>query len=185
MSTENFNTPTGENLTIIIDLEELFIADKHHPEHDPGTIILYRIKVDDQYHNIKHPHIEGKAILALEGKTPEHFEVKQRFKEHGKTELKLIHPDELVDLRKPGIERFITEKKVFIFFIGPKEYKTEHSSLTVRKILVDFAKVNPENKSLGIKQGEGFHTYQNLDEEIDLCPVKHFKLFDNTPTGKS
>ena len=185
MSNENFNNTPEENLTIIIDIEELFLSDEKHPQHDPGTIILYRIKVDERYHNIAHPHITGKAILALEDRSPEYFEVKQRFKEHGATEWKLIQEDETVDLAKPGIERFITEKRLYTFYIGPKDYQTEHSHLTVRQILVDYAKVNPEKKSLAIKQGQEFHTYEDLNERIHLVPVKHFILFDNTPTGKS
>jgi hypothetical protein len=185
MSSEHLKKNSEENVVIIIDIEKLFLANENHPQHDPGTIILYRIKVDEKYHDVKHPHITGNGILALEGKSPEHFQVLQVFKEHGNPVLKVIEPTEVVDLSKVGIERFIIEKKRYPFFIGPKEYQSEQAHLTVREILVNYAKVSPEEKLLAIKDGEGFHSYENLDEKIHLVPVKHFKLFDKTPTGKS
>ena len=76
------------------------------------------------------------------------------------------------------------EKKI-VFFIEQKKYETEKEKLTVREILVDFAKVDPERYTLALKQQGGFHEYANLDESIEMKEGMHFSLFDKKPTPVS
>lgn len=72
-----------------------------------------------------------------------------------------------------------------VFFIGKVKHETEKASLTVLEILVDFAKVKPEEKSLALKQGNDHHEYTNNDEIIEMKDGMHFVLFDKTPTTAS
>jgi hypothetical protein len=80
-----------------------------------------------------------------------------------------------------------TEKKVkkIVFFIGKQKFETEKATLSVKEILVDFAKVNPEEKSLALKQGNDHHEYTNIEEVIEMKEGMHFVLFDKTPTTAS
>jgi hypothetical protein len=83
----------------------------------------------------------------------------------------------------PGSEH--SGKKEYCFWIGKKEYDTQHKELTVRQILVEFAKVSPEDKTLATKTSGGFQEYKYLNQEIPLKDCPHFTLFDNSPTGLS
>jgi hypothetical protein len=77
------------------------------------------------------------------------------------------------------------EKKKIVFFIEQKKYETTEESLTVRQILVDFAKVDPNRYTLALKKQGGFHEFENLDEIIDMKEGMHFSLFDKKPTPVS
>ncbi|MDO7874235.1 multiubiquitin domain-containing protein [Hymenobacter sp. ASUV-10] len=91
-------TPNGE---IIIDLEDLFNRKCDHPEHDPGEVIYYRIKVDGKTFDVKQHSMTGRELLQLVGKTPEKHRLHQLG--HGQVE---IEANDEVDFRTPGIERF-------------------------------------------------------------------------------
>jgi hypothetical protein len=173
----------GDKLTITINLEEYFKEDREHPEHDPGVVIYYRIKVDDNYHEVRERHMTGSAILALEGKATKHFDLWQHHKNDGTPGLTPIQPEESVDFGKKGIERFTT-KHVYPFFIGKTEYVSKHEELTAKAILQDFAKVDPDMNVLGKKIEGGYHKYKNEDKvRLEDCP--HFELFSKDPTGVS
>jgi len=86
--------------------------------------------------------------------------------------------------KKMNTETKKGDKKI-VFFIGKLKYEAEKTTLTVREILVDFAKVNPEEKSLALKQGNDHHEYTNNDELITMKEGMHFVLFDKTPTTAS
>ncbi len=77
------------------------------------------------------------------------------------------------------------EGKKIVFFVSKEKFETERDTLTVKEIIVDFAKVNPEEKSLALKQGNDHHEFTNLDETIQLKEGMHFVLFDKTPTTAS
>ena len=174
-----------ETLVIIVDIEEYFHRNERHPEHDPGVVISYKIKVDDQYYIVPEKHLSDAAIIGLTGKDPQLFDLEQIIKEDGEIKTIGIHPGTSVDFSKPGIERFITVPKTYPFFIERKEYFSPSQELTVRQILVDFAKVSPETKSLAKKIPGGVYTYTNLDEKVVLKDCPHFTLFDNTSTNVS
>ncbi len=77
------------------------------------------------------------------------------------------------------------EAKKVVFFIGEKKYETEQSHLTVRQILVDFAKVSPDKYTLALKTDAGPHEYTNLEESIEMKNGMKFVLFDKAPTPVS
>jgi hypothetical protein len=75
--------------------------------------------------------------------------------------------------------------KKIVFFIDQKKYETDDQTLTVKQILVDFAKVDPERYTLALKKEGGYHEYENLDEVIEMKNGMHFSLFDKKPTPVS
>lgn len=85
----------------LVDLEEHAKAGKKPPEAR-----RYRIRIDREKHIVEGPSITGREILALAGKAPvERFRVDQKLR-GGATEK--VELDEEVDLRRPGVERFMT-----------------------------------------------------------------------------
>lgn len=91
-----------KEIIIKIDLEEVFNKRQNHPEDcDPGTVIYYVIRVDKQQFERKEHELTGRQILALVGLTPD----KHRLFELGEGQRE-VQPDEMVDFKKPGIERF-------------------------------------------------------------------------------
>jgi Prokaryotic E2 family E/Multiubiquitin len=90
-----------KEIIIKIKLEEIFQENQCHPEPEEGTIIYYIIKVDKKEFEVKQSSLTGREILGLVGYTPEKyslFEIGEGQKE--------IAPNEHVDFKKPGIERF-------------------------------------------------------------------------------
>jgi hypothetical protein len=86
---------------VTVDLEELFQGGGEHPSHDPGVVIYYKIKVDKMHFERKEHKMSGRELLALVNLTPEKYRLFEIG--HGQQE---IGPDEKVDFRKVGIERF-------------------------------------------------------------------------------
>ena len=76
-------------------------------------------------------------------------------------------------------------EKNITFFIGKTKHETEKSTLTVKQILEDFAKVKTTEKSLALKEGNSHHEYADINESIDMKNGMHFVLFDKTPTTAS
>lgn len=90
-----------ENKNASIDLEEYAQNGKSIPEEGP-----YKIKIDKEKYVVDAPMMMGRQLLGLAGKNPpEQYAVFQRVK-GGQT--KKVELDETVDLRTPGIERFMT-----------------------------------------------------------------------------
>ena len=75
--------------------------------------------------------------------------------------------------------------KKIVFFIDQKKHETDDQTLTIKQILVDFAKVDPERYTLAIKKEGGYHEYENLIEIIEMKNGMHFSLFDKKPTPVS
>lgn len=97
----------------------------------------------------------------------------------------LIGNDTRVNLARPGIESFYSKKVEYKFFVDKQEYKTSSEKLTVRQILVDFAKKAEATNTLAEKQQGTFHEYKDLNELIVLSQVRHFVTFSNEPTTVS
>lgn len=102
---ENKNTLDNnghDEIIIKIDLEEVFHGrQKHHEHHDPGTVVYYIFKVDKETFEKKQFKWTGKELLALVGLTPDKYRLFQLGEGH-----KEIMPEDIVDLRECGIERF-------------------------------------------------------------------------------
>jgi hypothetical protein len=82
---------------------------------------VYRIKVDNEYHEWPKAHITGNQMLHLAGRAGRLvFEVFENFR-HGEPEL--ISPHAEANLRKHGVEKFITAPKLVQVKID-REHKT-------------------------------------------------------------
>lgn len=96
----------GEEVTV----EEIIIEEfaKENPNKPAPRAKHYRIKIDKEIKVVDTPTITGREILALVNKTPEGYKLYQHF--HGRQPVP-IAPDQKVDLREPGVERFTTMAK--------------------------------------------------------------------------
>lgn len=75
----------------------------------PRRAKRYRLRVDREHFVVANPKLTGREILTLAGKVPpERFLLTQKLS-GGRAEK--IELDEVVDLRKPGVERFMTLPK--------------------------------------------------------------------------
>lgn len=89
-----------ETMVEEVDLEEYAKAGKPVP---PAR--RYRLRIDKELRVTENPTPTGREILALVGKTPEGYVLSMKLRGgHAKP----IGADEHVDLRQPGIERFMT-----------------------------------------------------------------------------
>jgi hypothetical protein len=174
-----------ENREIIIDVEKHAKEKLEHPHADPGIIILYRIKIDGDEKDIPERHVNEEFLLNLVGKTIHEFEVYQIKTDDGHEHEILLKPEDQIDLGVFGVERFITKRRIYHFFIGKKEYTTHEPKLSVKEILEDYAKVDPAQKTLAKIIPGGFHEYKDINEEISLKDCPHFTLFDNSPVHVS
>jgi len=83
---------------------------------DPGLEYLepvlraghYLVRVDNRRHALTTPLTTGRALLALEGRSPDRYRLDQILPSG---EGRAIGPDESVDLTQVGIERFISVEK--------------------------------------------------------------------------
>lgn len=72
-----------------------------------------------------------------------------------------------------------------VFFIDKEKFTVDVHQLTVRQLIVDYAKEDPTKVTLGLKEGNTTVKYTNLDQEIPLKDGMHFVLFHNEPTPVS
>lgn len=97
------NETNGQDEKIIkVDLEEVFHGrQKHHEDHDPGTVVYYVFKVDKTVFEMKQFKWTGAELLALVGRTPGDYRLFQL----GEGQKEIL-PNEVVNLKECGIERF-------------------------------------------------------------------------------
>lgn len=102
----------------------------------------YLIKVDDTSHSQEDPLVTGQQLLDLAGKRPsDQYLVYQILKDG---QLENIRPDETVDLRHAGVEKFLTSKsdRTFFFTLDGRKFEWPSAVITGRK-LKDMAGVDP------------------------------------------
>lgn len=92
-----------ELVELIIELVDLEVYAKRGEQ--PPRAKRYRFRVDDHHYETEKPELTGAEILQFAGKTPKQYHLRQRL--HG-GQVVPIKADEAVDLRKPGLERFMT-----------------------------------------------------------------------------
>lgn len=90
----------GGEVPELVVIEELVRQKKHIPQAKK-----YRIRIDKKHYEVTSAIITGREILALAAKNPDEWKLYQIRAGHQPTQ---IAPDEIVDLRKHGIERFST-----------------------------------------------------------------------------
>src|SRR5437660_12349461 len=77
------------------------------------------------------------------------------------------------------------KKHDVVFFIDKEQFKSPTADLTVRTLLVDFAKEDPSQTTLASKHGNELKKYTNLDEVIHIENGMKFVVLHNTPTPVS
>jgi hypothetical protein len=102
------NEEVIENIEIVVI--ELVELEEHARKHgtEPPHAKHYAFRVDKQRIVVATPTITGRKILAEVGKTPEAYKLYQHKRGHQPIP---IGPDEVVNLREPGVERFSTMPK--------------------------------------------------------------------------
>lgn len=95
----------------VIDLEEYFAAKRPVPKDKK-----YRIRIDKEQYVVDKSEMTGTEILALAGKTPDKFLLRQKLR--GGVEP--VGPNEVVSFVKPGVERFMTVPKEVTEGEGPQ-----------------------------------------------------------------
>jgi len=89
---------------VLIDIVELEEHAKHHGGEAPHAK-HYAFRVDKERIVVTVPTITGREILAKVSKTPEKWKLYQHKRGHQPIP---IGPDDVVNLREPGVERFTT-----------------------------------------------------------------------------
>ncbi|MCY4005815.1 MAG: multiubiquitin domain-containing protein [Rhodobacteraceae bacterium] len=74
----------------------------------PPKGLEYRIRIDREKYLVKRDRITGAQILERAGKSPEDWALNQKIRGG---ERRRIKPDDVVDIAKPGIERFETVRR--------------------------------------------------------------------------
>jgi translation elongation factor EF-Tu-like GTPase len=77
------------------------------------------------------------------------------------------------------------EKHKINFFIDKEKFETDQAQLSVRTLLVDFAKEDPTQTTLALRHGNDIDKFTNLDQSIAMENGMHFIVFHNTPTPVS
>jgi hypothetical protein len=77
------------------------------------------------------------------------------------------------------------ENKKFVFFIDKQKFETTESHLTVRQILVDFAKVNPNENILVLVHGNQMQELKDLEQVVEIHEGIKFTIFSQKPTPVS
>lgn len=77
------------------------------------------------------------------------------------------------------------EKHKINFFIDKEKFETDQAQLSVRTLLVDFAKEDPTQTTLALRHGNDIEKFTNLDQLIAMENGMHFIVFHNTPTPVS
>jgi hypothetical protein len=78
-----------------------------------------------------------------------------------------------------------SKKHAVVFFIDKQQFRSENPDLSVRTLLVDFAKEDPNQTTLASKHGNELHKYTNLDEVVHIENGMKFVVLHNTPTPVS
>jgi len=91
-----------------LELVEIELHFREHPDKRPPRAKKYRIRVDTQKIDMSVPEPTGRQILEAAGKVPpEKYLLNQKIC----GQMKAIGLDDKVDLRAPGVERFVTLPK--------------------------------------------------------------------------
>ena len=99
---------SDSEVEIIIEVVELEEHAKHHHDKHAPRAHHYAFHVDKVRVVVDTPTITGAAILRKVGKTPADSKLYQHKEGHQPI---LINPQEVVNLREPGVERFTTMPK--------------------------------------------------------------------------
>jgi len=77
------------------------------------------------------------------------------------------------------------KKEKIVFFIDREKFETDQTHLTVRTLLVEFAKEDPAATTLVLKQGNELVKLTDLDRVIEMKDGMKFLVYHNGPTPVS
>jgi hypothetical protein len=72
-----------------------------------------------------------------------------------------------------------------VFFIGKEKFEITDGHLTVRALLTEYAKEDPDETVLALKHGDHVQKFHDLDEVIEMKNGMHFTVFHTAPTPVS
>ncbi len=72
-----------------------------------------------------------------------------------------------------------------VFFVDKEQFKTEQTELTVREILQDFAKEDPNETTLAFRKGNDLEKYSDLNVPVVLANGMKFIVLHEGPTTVS
>ncbi len=153
---------TEEQTEEIEDLEECARSGRI-----PETGKRYRVRIDDERYVIADPVPTGRQLLDEAGKRPTEEHLLFQWQHGGM--LEEIRPDETVDLRQPGIERFIT-------FESAESYRLEidgrvfewGAPLITGLTLKTLADVDPDRYGIWLEVRGGEDRPIANDESVDI-----------------
>jgi hypothetical protein len=88
-------------------------------------------------------------------------------------------------IRKEQAMKEEGKHREIVFFVDKEQFKTELTELTVRQILEDFAKEDPNETTLALKHGNERQKYTDLSFSITLANGMQFIVFHEGPTTVS
>lgn len=78
------------------------------------------------------------------------------------------------------------EHKKFVFFIDKQKFETPESHLTVRQILVEYAKISTDENILVLVHGnQPSQELKDLEQVIEIHEGMKFTIFSQKPTPVS
>lgn len=139
--------------------------DTAHPP--PASETSFKVTIDDAVHHFADPIVTGDQILAARRLRPaDEYLVFQQLEDGQLEEIRL---DETVDLRKPGLERFITFKsdRSFRFTLDGRRLEWGLPFITGLK-LKQLAGVDPSSYGVWLAQKVGDDRLIGNSETVDL-----------------
>ena len=174
-------------MTNKISPEELIDIEHYsNTNQKPPVGKKYQVKVDDQTIVFNKEKVTGQEILEAACRTPvECYTLYQKFKH---CDFEKIDLNEVVDLTKPGLERFITKPpEVFYYDLDDEPETTDLKEMTPNQIL-KAGGVDPKTHYLVQVNADGSQTsYKDKgDQPIKMkCPRMKFISVLNGPTPVS
>ncbi len=77
------------------------------------------------------------------------------------------------------------KKENIVFFIDKEKFETDQTHLSVRTLLVEFAKEDPTATTLVVKHGNELEKLTDLDQVIEMKNGMKFLVYHNGPTPVS
>ena len=145
----------------IIDVEDW---SARHPSKPPPRCRRFQFRIDKERFVTTDPEQRQEDLLDRVGKCPDEWRLFQLTR--GGERLKIM-PGEVVDLRKPGIERFRTKPKFFVCIEGDI-HPWPRRSITTEEI----AQLGGWDPSQGVIQVDEDQSERTLEpgEEVELKP---------------
>ena len=77
------------------------------------------------------------------------------------------------------------KRNKIVFFIDAEKFETGKKELSVRTLLVDFAKEDPTVTTLALRDGRQIIKYTDLEQKVKMKNGMKFIVFHNDPTPVS